>query len=111
MIATPICDSIVCDRLLVNTCGAAISTSANALHTTQRPMLIGLNSWTGVGAACLDAWIAMAVSASCGMALIESSLPRAQEALGAEHEHQYQEHERQDRRDLADLEFPQRIAE
>ena len=44
MMAMPICDSIVCDRLLVKIMGAIASTSAKPLHTIQRPMLIGLNS-------------------------------------------------------------------
>ena len=43
-IAMPICDSMVCDRLLVKISGATMRTSAKPLHTIHRPMFSGLNS-------------------------------------------------------------------
>ena len=39
MMATPIWLSMVCERLLVNSSGAANSTMAKSPHTIQRPTL------------------------------------------------------------------------
>src|SRR5690242_11108802 len=91
MMAMPICESIVCARLLVKIMGATSSTRAKPPHTAQRPMLIGRNSWKSLRAM--------------------SALPRAEQAARPEHQDQHQEHVRQDGRDLRDLQLPQRVAE
>ena len=44
MIAMPIWDSMVRDRLLVHMSGAHTSNTANRPQINQRPTLIGLNS-------------------------------------------------------------------
>src|SRR5688572_3962123 len=46
MIAMPICDSIVCARLLVHSSGATANTMANRLHSSQRPTFQGLKLYT-----------------------------------------------------------------
>ena len=43
MMAMPICDSIVTDKLLVNISGTTASTSAKRPQVIQRPTLWGLN--------------------------------------------------------------------
>jgi hypothetical protein len=44
MMATPICESMVTDKLLLNTLGAISKTNKNRLQINQRPTFKGLNS-------------------------------------------------------------------
>src|SRR5207248_1741384 len=85
-IAMPICDSIVIDRLLVNTSGATASTSTNRLQITKRPTLSGRKSKRAGAAEAADAvdTAAMRLGLDVGKALIASALPRSEQPLGPE---------------------------
>src|SRR5438105_3525479 len=110
-IAMPICDSIVIDRLLVNTSGATASTSTNRLQITKRPTLSGRNSKRAGAAEAADAvdTAAMRLEVDVGKALIASALPRSEQPLGPEDQDQHQEQVRQDRSDLRDRQLQQRM--
>src|SRR3989338_11528608 len=83
-------------RLLLNSMGATMSISANRLQMTMRPTFQGLNRWYDV--------------VEDVVVVIASVLPRAQQALGAEDQDQYQEQVRQDGSHLRNGELEQRPA-
>src|SRR3990167_2385998 len=80
-------------RLLLNSMGATMSISANRPQMTMRPTFQGLNRWYDV---VVDVVVVMV-----------SVLPRAQQALRAEDQDQYQEQVRQDGGHLRNGEFEQ----
>src|SRR3990167_2470935 len=87
---------IVSARLLLNSMVATMSISANRLQMTMRPTFQGLNRWYDV--------------VEDVVVVIASVLPRAQQALGAEDQDQYQEQVRQDGSHLRNGELEQRPA-
>src|SRR3989344_2969078 len=91
--SVPSCVRKVSEALLSKTSGARISTATLATHSSARA---GEKLRRAVrGMVCAD-----------NVADI-SGLPRAHEALGPEHQHQHQQHEGQQRRDLGDAQLEQ----